>query len=1089
MAKIFIDPTGQRQKKVAWGLAAVGLLWAILLGAFWVDLENLPVRVAPDLAAGNASSLSPNQDSPTAPGEPLWKKWWRVSHPANSTGLGPIRLAFLDPEDESARISLREHGGQITHVAISWWALRESGEELEMQVHDPDQLGIQENIHLLPILSNDESGVRQPEPVETLLRLSPERQRALLETLISQTIALGAPGLMIDWGEIDPALKTRMSSFLDLLSASLHQNKLELWMILPVGQELEVYDLETLSNQADRLVAMLHDETGEDDPPGPIASLDWFEGWLKAMMSYGRSEQWVISLGLHGYDWTQGENRAETMGFYDALARANWVGLPRIEPSAHSDQPHFAYRLGNQRHDVWFLDAVTLANQVSILEPYAPGGIGIWKLGLEDRDAWNILAIAGKRKVGMSDIPKAVHPSGTIGHVGEGDALVPYMEEQDGRRILTQIENDHWRGLYDPLPHPASVMHSGNQRRDQVALTFDDGPDPQWTPQILDILKEEKVPATFFVVGRNAESHPELIQRILSEGHELGSHTFTHPNLSGISDHQIRLELNATRRLLEGITGRSLLLFRLPYNADSNPDTSEELRPLRIAKGLGYVTIGQSVDSKDWERPGADAILEAVQAGRAHGQTILFHDAGGERDQTVVALPRVISYLRERGDQLVTVGTMLGMTPAETMPALLPERWPLAWLTQFTFWLWRVSQRGLGILLIATTVLLVLRMGVVWFGSLRPARPAILKEPLGVSVLLPAYNETRVLDETLLALARTQYPGPIEFIVVDDGSTDGTAEIAEERVNLDPRFRVLSQTNQGKAAALNRGIAVARYPWIVTLDADTHFTEGTLARLVAPLSDARVGAVSGRVRVGNRRKFLPSLQDLEYSAGFHLDRTAYARWNCITVVPGAVSAFRGEAIQQCGNFSEDTLAEDADLTLALHRAGWRIAYAPDAVALTEAPVSPATLIRQRRRWTYGTLQSIWKHRSLIFSIQQPALGWLALPSVLLTQTFLAVAVPLVDIGVLWALIEGQALAWLPWCLALSLGMDALPVAIALRRDRESWTGLGRIFWMRIIYRPLLALAVWAALSRALTGKWLHWKKPEKHAPVRLPKKI
>ena len=116
-------------------------------------------------------------------------------------------------------------------------------------------------------------------------------------------------------------------------------------------------------------------------------------------------------------------------------------------------------------------------------------------------------------------------------------------------------------------------MHSGNQRSDQVALTFDDGPDSEWTPKILDILKEHQVLATFFIVGSSAESHPDLIQRILEEGHELGNHTFTHPNLSDISDHQIRLELNATRRLLEGLTGRSLLFFRPPYNADSNPET------------------------------------------------------------------------------------------------------------------------------------------------------------------------------------------------------------------------------------------------------------------------------------------------------------------------------------------------------------------------------------------------------------------------------------------------------------------------------------------------------------------------------------
>jgi hypothetical protein len=397
--------------------------------------------------------------------------------------------------------------------------------------------------------------------------------------------------VIIDWGEIDPSLKHSLRGFFGRLGIAFHERGLEFWVILPVGRELEVFDLDSLSQQADRMVAILHDETGEFDRPGPIASLDWFEGWLKAMMSYGKSEQWIISLGLHGYDWAQGSEQAETLGFYDALARAHWACLPKIEGPWHSDQPHFAYREGKERHDVWFLDAVTLANQMEILKPYSPGGIGLWKLGLEDHDIWKILEVAGKRNLLATDLPWTVHPTGTIGDVGDGDALAPYLDEKEGHRNIAVMEDGRWRASYDPLPQPASVIHTGGSHPNQVALTFDDGPDPEWTPQILDILKQKKVSATFFVVGEKAESEPGLIQRILEEGHELGNHTFTHPNLSRTSDGQIRLELNATRRLIEGITGRSLLFFRPPYNADNNPQTAGELRPLRIARQLGYLTI------------------------------------------------------------------------------------------------------------------------------------------------------------------------------------------------------------------------------------------------------------------------------------------------------------------------------------------------------------------------------------------------------------------------------------------------------------------------------------------------------------------
>ena len=244
------------------------------------------------------------------------------------------------------------------------------------------------------------------------------------------------PGLMVDWGEIDPRMRDAMTAFLQRLGAALHLKNAQLWVILPVGRELEVFDLDAVSGIADRMVAMLHDETGEEDAPGPIASLDWFEGWLKAMMSYGRPDQWILSLGLHGYDWEEGKKHAETIGFYDALARARWAGLPRVEPQPHSDQPHFAYRQEGRRHEIWFLDSVTLANQLEILRPYSPGGVGLWKLGLEDQDVWKILAKGISQKLRPADLPGAVRPGGVIADVGDGDALSPYLEEKEGHRMI-----------------------------------------------------------------------------------------------------------------------------------------------------------------------------------------------------------------------------------------------------------------------------------------------------------------------------------------------------------------------------------------------------------------------------------------------------------------------------------------------------------------------------------------------------------------------------------------------------------------------------------------------------------------------------
>ncbi|NCY22438.1 hypothetical protein EBX31_10860, partial [bacterium] len=289
MAKIFLDPSGRRQKKFALGLVGIFLVGGFFLGAFWFDLETLPVRTAPDLAAMNRLGPETQGGLPALKVEPVWKKWWRTQKRNSSTGLGPIRLGFVDPEDEGSRISLQAHAGVLTHLAFPGWILDETGKGLESQAHDLQDLDLPKTLRWMPVFSNDAGGKREPEPVESLLRMAERDQNQLMEELVAQAQEMKAQGVIVDWGEIDLSLRDSMKRFLEKLSTALHAQGLEFWVVLPVGQELEVFDLDSLSHQADRLVAMLHDETGELDLPGPIASLDWFEGWLKAMMSYGKS--------------------------------------------------------------------------------------------------------------------------------------------------------------------------------------------------------------------------------------------------------------------------------------------------------------------------------------------------------------------------------------------------------------------------------------------------------------------------------------------------------------------------------------------------------------------------------------------------------------------------------------------------------------------------------------------------------------------------------------------------------------------------------------------------------------------------------
>jgi cellulose synthase/poly-beta-1,6-N-acetylglucosamine synthase-like glycosyltransferase len=339
-----------------------------------------------------------------------------------------------------------------------------------------------------------------------------------------------------------------------------------------------------------------------------------------------------------------------------------------------------------------------------------------------------------------------------------------------------------------------------------------------------------------------------------------------------------------------------------------------------------------------------------------------------------------------------------------------------------------------------------------------------------------------VIGDTLRALLNTEYKGEIEIIVIDDGSLDDTAAAVEHISANDSRVRLFQQENSGKARTLQRALSIARNDIVVFIDADTQCQRDTLLRLVEPFLDPEVGAVSGHAKVGNLRTFIAKCQALEYTCGFNLDRRAYDRWNCMTVVPGAISAMRKEAIAQAGGLSLDTLAEDTDLTLALHRQRRRIVYAPQAIAWTEAPENVRSLSRQRFRWAYGTLQCLWKHRDMVFNWNYGALGWFSLPSVWFFQIILVAITPLVDLFLLASLPFGAWSAVLPFVITF-LAMDVILATLACILEGEPVRRAWRILPMRLIYRPMLSYCIWKAILRAIKGAWVSWGKLERTASV------
>jgi peptidoglycan/xylan/chitin deacetylase (PgdA/CDA1 family)/GT2 family glycosyltransferase len=644
-------------------------------------------------------------------------------------------------------------------------------------------------------------------------------------------------------------------------------------------------------------------------------------------------------------------------------------------------------------------------------------------------------------------------------------------------------------GLADPGPAPAAVVDGGAVQRigpgatssrkmppKTIALTFDDGPDPRWTPGVLDVLARHRAHATFFQVGSRVNQYPDISRRVVAEGHEIGSHTFTHVDAAATPAWQLTAELTLTANAVAAATGHRPVLMRPPYSSTPEAVTDADFTALRRIGESGHLVVLSDLDTEDWRRPGVNAIAAAAQPKAPAGAVVMMHDSGGDRSQTVAALDVILPRMQAQGYRFVTVSEGLGLpgvSPATVSQQLRGQAFRAAQLGGA--WLARV----LTVLMVIALVLAGLRLLVQVFCAelhlrrMRRRSKAPLQYLGPVSVIVPAYNEAANIAATVRSLIGNDYPR-LEVIVVDDGSTDGTADIVAA---LDlPGVFIVRQVNAGKPAALNTGIRYAQHDLLVLVDGDTVFEQDAVGRLLQQLSDPSVGAVAGNAKVANRNGLLGRWQHLEYVIGFNLDRRMFDVARCMATVPGAIGAFRRAAVQDVNGVSDQTLAEDTDFTMAVIRAGWRVVYEPAAIAWTEAPASLRQLWRQRYRWCYGTMQAMWKHRrSLLQRGAAGRLGRRGLSYLLLFQVLLPLTAPMVDIYSIYGLI------FLPpaQVAAVWIGFTTLQVATAayaLRLDGERYGSLWSLPLQQIVYRQLMYLVVVQATVMAVAGGRLRWHR-------------
>ncbi|MFC8736823.1 bifunctional polysaccharide deacetylase/glycosyltransferase family 2 protein [Streptomyces sp. NPDC057176] len=634
-----------------------------------------------------------------------------------------------------------------------------------------------------------------------------------------------------------------------------------------------------------------------------------------------------------------------------------------------------------------------------------------------------------------------------------------------------------------------------------IVLTFDDGPDPTWTPQVLDILEKYDVPGTFFLVGSMVARHPGIVRDMVEQGNEVGVHTFTHVDLSYQSQARVTREIEQTQLALAGAAGITTTLFRAPYSSQTDAIDNYSWPVYESLGEDGYTSVFIDTDSDDWKRPGVSKIVEWATPEDGEGASVLFHDAGGERSQTIEALPKYIEKMKAKGYTFTTVsGATAEQRPASGAPASTGSGDGLqaahheaagatlyegkALIAAVAVAEWTVPALSAGLVIVGVAVMGRFAMMLVLarrHHRQRNRRRFGWGPPVTgpVSVIVPAYNEKECIEATLRSLARSTHP--VEIVVVDDGSTDGTADIAES-LGL-PGVRVVRQANAGKPAALNNGVRHARYDIVVMMDGDTVFEPDTVRHLVQPFADPSVGAVAGNAKVGNRRTLIGAWQHIEYVMGFNLDRRMYDLLRCMPTIPGAIGAFRREAVLQVGGMSDDTLAEDTDITIALHRAGWRVVYEEHARAWTEAPGSLGQLWSQRYRWSYGTMQALWKHRrSLTDKGPSGRFGRVGMPLVVLFQVVTPVFAPLIDVFTLYSMLfvdfRAALLAWLA-----VLGVQLVCAAYAFRLDREKYRYLLMMPLQQLAYRQMMYLVLIHSCVTALTGGRLRWQKLKRTGEV------
>ena len=1058
-------------------------------------------------------------------------------HDIKPAAIPTIRAAFYTPwTAKTALPELAKYGDKLNVVFPEWFFIDTNTHHLQTRI---DSAGLklmqQKKLRIMPMLSNFNSALKDFDGhlLHDILN-NPAKRKAFIAQVADTLSFYHLDGVNVDFEELREATNNPLTLFQKELYETLHARGMTITMDVAVDNN--DYDYKKLSDYNDYIVLMAYDQFNDATGAGPVSAQKWIEGTMDRVAKKIEPGKIILGIAGYGYDWAtdeDGKTVVTSINYNDAINKAK-IKNAKIDFDNDSYNLHFSYDneekedgiATSMHHEIWCTDAATTFNVLRFSDEYATAGTALWKLGSEDSRIWNFynrelstesLADNPFDFSSLSTIATAGNNVGYDTTAGGGEVLNIIASPQEGK-IKLEIDTSELlisEQHYVQLPSgyiiqkfaedsvPAGPGH-------KLILTFDDGPDAEWTPQILDILQKEKIPATFFIVGLQGEKNIPILQRINKLGFEIGNHTFTHSNVAKMSGQRAAMEMKLTRLLIESVTGRSTILFRAPYNADSEPQTFEELEPIAMSRKENYLTIGESIDPNDWQ-PGvsADSIVARTikQVEERDASIILLHDAGGtSRQATIDALPQIIHYFKQRGYRFTTVADLMGKTKDDIMPKMPPSK--DAWLTSVNFFFAESTYWGSHVVFALFIVGIVLSVGrmiimaiLAWLQKRREKKLAaitalpLIEIPL-VSIIVPAYNEEINAARTVESLLQQDYPN-LQVIFVDDGSKDSTYETVRSSFIHNPTVYVYKKDNGGKASALNFGIQKANGEYVVCIDADTQLKSTAVSELMkkffSPIGilDEAVGAVAGNVKVGNEVNMITRWQSIEYITSQNFDRRAFDLLNCITVVPGAIGAFKKEAIIKAGGFTTDTLAEDCDLTMRLHRSGYQVRNCNEAISYTEAPETMKQFLKQRFRWSFGIMQCFWKHRDAVFNPVFKNFGMVALPNILIFQIILPFLAPLADIILLLSLLAAgigiiQAdISHIVWYYFIFTMIDVAGAALAFAFEKEDYKKLVWMIPQRLVYRQLMYYILIKSFNKAVKGEIQGWGVLKRTGNVRV----